>query len=245
MPRCAFERRFTAAAHGAGITREVYESLQRGENGCAERLTEPRRAVLHRRDGKSRCRFARTSCKRGETFAVFDDFGDIAGHPHGREGLYHEGTRYLSRLKLTLASHRPLLLSSTVRRDNAVMTVDLTNPDLYAGGRRALARGTLHIHRSRFLWQDCCYELIRIRNFSLATVTIDVALHFDADFADIFEVRGETRAARACCSPLSSRATGFCWRTRAWTRVVRRVAVRPAAGGLRGERRVALRSRPG
>ncbi|MEO8465367.1 MAG: amylo-alpha-1,6-glucosidase [Gammaproteobacteria bacterium] len=134
--------------------------------------------------------------KRGETFAVFDDFGDIEGRPHGREGLYHAGTRYLSRLQLTLGSHRPLLLSSTVRRDNAVMTVDLTNPDLYTGGRHALARGTLHINRSRFLWEDCCYELIRIRNFSLATVAIDVALHFDADFADIFEVRGEVRSAR-------------------------------------------------
>ena len=169
--------------------------------------------------------------KRGETFAVFDDFGDIEGHPHGREGLYHAGTRYLSRLKLTLASHRPLLLSSTVRRDNAVMTVDLTNPDLYAGGRRALARGTLHINRSRFLWEDCCYELIRIRNFSLATVAIDVALHFDADFADIFEVRGEVRAARGALEPAQFTPDGLLLAYRGLDSLVRRIAIacRPPA----------------
>jgi len=169
--------------------------------------------------------------KRGETFAVFDDFGDIEAGPHGREGLYHAGTRYLSHLKLTLASHRPLLLSSTVRRDNAVMTVDLTNPDLYAGGRLALARGTLHINRSRFLWDDCCYELIRIRNFSLATVTTRIALAFDADFADIFEVRGEVRAARGALEPTQFTRDGMTLSYKGLDSVVRRIAIacRPAA----------------
>ena len=169
--------------------------------------------------------------KRGESFAVFDDFGDIDGHPHGREGLYHAGTRHLSCLKLTLASHRPLLLSSTVRRDNTVMTVDLTNPDLYAGGRRALDRGTLHINRSRFLWEDCCYELIRVRNFSLATVAIDVALHFDADFADIFEVRGEVRAARGTLEPTQFTRDGLLLAYRGLDSLVRRTAIacRPPA----------------
>ena len=169
--------------------------------------------------------------KRGETFAVFDDFGDIEGGPHGREGLYHAGTRYLSRLQLRLASHRPLLLSSTVRRDNTVMTADLTNPDLHAGGRLALARGTLHISRSRFLWQNSCYELIRIRNFSLDTVAIDVTLNFDADFADIFEVRGEVRAARGVLEPPHFTRDGLVLAYRGLDSVVRRIAItcRPAA----------------
>ncbi len=34
--------------------------------------------------------------KHGETFGVFDGFGDIAVGRRG-QGLYHDGTRYLSR----------------------------------------------------------------------------------------------------------------------------------------------------
>ena len=39
-----------------------------------------------------------------------------AGEP---EGLYHRDTRFLSRLRLLIDGTRPLLLSSTVRNDNA------------------------------------------------------------------------------------------------------------------------------
>ena len=36
--------------------------------------------------------------KYGDTFAVFDRTGDISGP--GEQGLYHDGTRYLSMLTL-------------------------------------------------------------------------------------------------------------------------------------------------
>jgi hypothetical protein len=34
--------------------------------------------------------------KDGDTFAVFDRHGDIQAVGRGQEGLYHEGTRFLS-----------------------------------------------------------------------------------------------------------------------------------------------------
>jgi len=139
--------------------------------------------------------------KRGDTFAVFNDLGDIDAWARTEEGLYHAGTRFVSRFRLTLASHRPLLLSSTVRRDNVVMSVDLTNPDLYANGQLAMPRSTLHISRTRHVWNDVCYERIRIRNFALASVEVDLALDFQADYSDIFEVRGLKRAARGVLLP--------------------------------------------
>ena len=52
--------------------------------------------------------------KQGDTFAVFDRNGDI--RPFGilrAEGLYHEGARYLSALRLRLERQPLLLLSST------------------------------------------------------------------------------------------------------------------------------------
>jgi hypothetical protein len=42
--------------------------------------------------------------------------------------LFHRGTRYLFHLCLTVDAERPLLLSSTLRDDNASLTCDLTNP---------------------------------------------------------------------------------------------------------------------
>ena len=75
--------------------------------------------------------------KQGDTFAVFDRFGDIQPAGLGEEGIYHEGTRLLSRLRLLVNDRRPLLLSSTVREDNLLLTVDLTNPD-HERGRRVL-----------------------------------------------------------------------------------------------------------
>src|SRR5215468_8124363 len=72
--------------------------------------------------------------KHGDTFAVFDHHGDIKPGGLGQEGVYHEGTRYLSCLLLELEGARPFFLSSTVRDENDQLAVDLTNPDLLRGG---------------------------------------------------------------------------------------------------------------
>ncbi len=68
--------------------------------------------------------------KQDETFGVFDYYGDIDSLERAEEGIYHRGTRFLSCLKLRLIQSRALLLSSTVRRDNVLLAVDLTNPDI-------------------------------------------------------------------------------------------------------------------
>ncbi|HEY2988994.1 MAG TPA: amylo-alpha-1,6-glucosidase [Candidatus Binatia bacterium] len=131
--------------------------------------------------------------KHGETFAVFDRYGDIRPVGLGEEGIYHEGTRFLSRLELRLGNTRPLLLSSTVRDDNTLLAVDLTNPDVKIGEQIVVPRGTLHLFRSKFLWQAACYERIKILNHGLVPVQISLSLSFGADFDDIFEVRGLNR----------------------------------------------------
>ncbi len=73
--------------------------------------------------------------KQGDTFAVFDRFGDIETFGTGELGLYYQDTRFLSRLTLRLGKDRPLLLSSTVREDNAVMAVERYDPGYVAGQR--------------------------------------------------------------------------------------------------------------
>src|SRR5688500_3962153 len=91
--------------------------------------------------------------KHEETFGLFNHFGDIDTAARHEEGLFHEGTRYLSRLSLTLAGGRPLLLSAAARRDNLLIAADLTNPDVYLDGSVILPRGSLHIYRAKLIWQ--------------------------------------------------------------------------------------------
>jgi glycogen debranching enzyme len=134
--------------------------------------------------------------KHGDTFAVFDHQGDLKPGGLGEEGLYHNGTRHLSCLLLTLDHHRPLFLSSTVKEHNDHLTVDMTNPDLIEEYEMAIPRGKLHIFRCKFLWEAACYERIWFKNFGLAAVEVKFSLHFRADFADIFEVRGTQRTRR-------------------------------------------------
>lgn len=133
--------------------------------------------------------------KHGDTFAVFDRFGDMAPVGMGELGLYHEGTRFLSRLGLLLDQDRLLLLSSRVSDDNTLLTVDLTNPDVRSDGRLAIPRGTIHISRQQLLWQGICYERIRVSNYGLEPVHVTLRCRWDADYADIFEVRGTRREA--------------------------------------------------
>jgi glycogen debranching enzyme len=163
--------------------------------------------------------------KQGDTFGVFNEFGDIDAGSRHEEGLYHSGTRFLSQLTLTLDSHRPLLLSSTVRRDNVLMTVDMTNPDLYAAGELALPRGTLHVNRAKLLWQSGCYERIRVRNYAAHKVSIDLFIRLAADYVDIFEVRGERRPARGQLLPVSLEPAGLQLAYRGLDRDVRRTRV--------------------
>jgi glycogen debranching enzyme len=134
--------------------------------------------------------------KQDDTLGLFNEFGDIAAGARHEEGLFYEGTRFLSQFALRLAGARPLLLCSAVRRDGILLSVDLTNPDMDLGGGQKLPRGSLHIYRSKVLWQGTCHERIHVRNFTLKPLNITLSLEFSADYADIFEVRGQQRAHR-------------------------------------------------
>jgi glycogen debranching enzyme len=134
--------------------------------------------------------------KHGDTFAVFDPHGDIIAIENGDQGLYHAGTRFLSRFELLLGRRRPFLLSSTISADNTILAADLTNPDVVRGDLVLVPRGSLHIFRARTLWNGHSLERIRIANHSTHPIQTPLALHFDADFADVFEVRGTRRERR-------------------------------------------------
>jgi glycogen debranching enzyme len=142
--------------------------------------------------------------KHGDTFLVAGRTGDIRPVGRGEQGLYHRGTKYASRFLLRLGRQRPLLLSSSVLQNNLLLAVDLTNPDIYSdGGEEHLLvpHGTIHIARSTFLQDGAYLERIVISNYGAHLVEAELKLELDADFADIFEVRGTRRPKRGVRIP--------------------------------------------
>jgi glycogen debranching enzyme len=134
------------------------------------------------------------SLKQDDTFALFNEIGDIDAESRSEAGLYRAGVRHLSRLTLTVAGQRPLLLAANPREDNVLLTVNLTNPDVRGdAGRIILPRGTLHITRSRFILAGVFHEMIRVRNFALSTVAVELVVRFGCDFENIIDVRAQRR----------------------------------------------------
>jgi len=136
--------------------------------------------------------------KHGDTFALFDEYGDIASSCNGESGLYHDGTRFLSRFRFHLEGARPFLLSSTVRDDNDQLVVALANPDLCRDGHVYLPLGSLYLEWRKLLWEGVLYQELRIENHSMETANLEITVDFAADFADIYEVRGVRRKTRGC-----------------------------------------------
>jgi glycogen debranching enzyme len=143
--------------------------------------------------------------KYGETFAVFNSVGDIEPVGLGQQGLYHRDTRYLSRYVLRLGGKAPQLLRSTIREDNAFLTVDMMNLDVLRDAQIFIPRGTVHVFRSKFLSHDICYEQVRLANYGLELVELSISFQYEADFADIFQVRGTPRTITGTRFPSEAR----------------------------------------
>ena len=135
--------------------------------------------------------------KNGETFAIFDRHGDIRPLGFENQGVFHDGTRFISRWKLGINSTVPLLLSSNVKEDNDFLVVDLTNPVLRLdNGDGDLPHGVIHLVRTAFLRQGIFFERLQISNFALRPVSLALEVTFEADYVDVFEVRGNSRKKR-------------------------------------------------
>jgi glycogen debranching enzyme len=146
--------------------------------------------------------------KHGDLFGVFDHAGNVLAGKGEAGGLYFRDTRHVSRLDLFIAGLRPLLLSSDVREDNALLTCDLTNPDLRTAATTPdgetellLEHDLVHIRRSKFLFDTGCYERVAVRSYADTTLAVAMEFRFAADFADLFEVRGQRRPARGTVHP--------------------------------------------
>jgi glycogen debranching enzyme len=180
----------------------------------------------------------------GPTFLVVDPCGDIVA---GRElGLYHEDTRFLSLLGLRLGGVEPLLLSSHATATVAT-THFVTNPAL-----PGIPRGALVVRRG-YLLGDGMHCDLEVTCYGAQPVEFDLELTFDADFADVFEVKRqiEARGPAIAVEPAVAQAVGQATLVLArhsqrggWTRRTEiRFSRRPSFDGRRA--RFRLRLAPG
>ena len=154
----------------------------------------------------------------GEIFGVFDRHGDFRTPLSKEQGLYYREMRHLSRLVLRLGEGPLRLLSSSIGLDNAVFAVDLTNTELRLTDTETLRPGTLHFYRSNFLWEDSCYLRIEVCSYAVEAIAVELIVEFEADFADIFEVRGHRREKRDNC--LNRRWNRLLWPWAIWDSTV-------------------------
>ena len=138
----------------------------------------------------------RHTLKHADTFAVIDGFGDIGASAGGPDGLFDHDTRYLSRFEMLLAGTQPLLLGSGVRDDNLTFTVDLTNPDIYRDGHIVMAKDTVHVVRTTYLWGGSAHQRIHVSNHGADPLDFTLSFVFGCDFSDLFEARGMRREKR-------------------------------------------------
>jgi glycogen debranching enzyme len=131
--------------------------------------------------------------KDGETFAMLDGRGEIHPGTHPDSGIFHRGTRHVSRLELLLWRRPPTVLSATERGEMGLHVSHLSNEN---EGGTAPSRGSLHLERSTLVSGGACLQQLSFTSFEPLPVRVPLLLRLDADFRDIFEVRGMARPRR-------------------------------------------------
>jgi len=130
----------------------------------------------------------------GKTFLSTTVAGDItpAGAPD--VGFFHDDTRFLSYLELKVGGQRAVVLSSSTE-STFVSQIELTTGNITLRDSFDLPENTIHIRREQLLGSDLLFDRFTFENFNLGPVEMFIEISFEADFVDVFQVRGCPRPA--------------------------------------------------
>ncbi len=132
--------------------------------------------------------------KEGDLFLLTNRDGEIPVLNTSGFGLYFQDTRYLSAYEIFLEDVKPIVLLSTAEMGFSAEQ-ELTNPLIYGSFGRPMMKQTIAIRRERVI-DTSVQERTFVTNFNIFKIYLDLRINFAADFVDIFEVRGITRARR-------------------------------------------------
>jgi len=128
----------------------------------------------------------------GKTFLSTTVAGDIVPSGAPDVGLFHDDTRFLSHLELRVSGHRAVVLSSSTEK-TFVSQIELTTGNITLRDSFELPQNTIHIRRQQLLNAAGFFDRFTFENFNHNQVDLFVELCFDADFVDVFQVRGTAR----------------------------------------------------
>jgi glycogen debranching enzyme len=120
---------------------------------------------------------------------VSDPIGDIPPENPANLGLYYQDTRFLSLYDLKIEGAKPIFLSSSTNK-HYIATFQYVNPRLLLSSGQRVRQQTVSIRRSRFVSAHGAFERIGFLNCNQFEIELEVVIAVDADFRDIFAVRG-------------------------------------------------------
>ena len=108
-------------------------------------------------------------------------------------GLFHDDRRFLSQLELRVNGRAPALLSSSaIVSDICRVGLNATRGST-SGKNLDQLPNDVHIRREQVLTDDALFQSLEVQSFHDGNLTVSVEVLFDADFMDIFQVRGLLR----------------------------------------------------
>src|SRR5437588_8220425 len=116
----------------------------------------------------------------GSAFAISGRSGDMV--PNLPQGLFFRDTRFLSRFELRVNGHAPEALEAEALDPFSATFVLRTRP------RPGRADSPLLLFRHRYVGRGMREDIV-VRNYGEEPAYCSIELLFDADFADLFEVK--------------------------------------------------------
>ena len=138
--------------------------------------------------------------KGGDAFLIADVHGDIV--PTTREsGFFWRGTRFLHAATVTLQGTPLTPLSHTITDQGSSCSIDLTNQPIQRSDGTSLYQGAIHLRRVITLADGVVQQSLTLTSYVEQSIDVTICVMLDADFRDIFEVRGLDRLSHGSRKP--------------------------------------------
>ncbi|HEV3041069.1 MAG TPA: glycogen debranching N-terminal domain-containing protein [Candidatus Angelobacter sp.] len=128
----------------------------------------------------------------GKTFLSTNPSGDIMPPGAPDVGFFHDDTRFLSRLELRINGHPTGLLSSSTEQ-TFLSQIELTTGRSTLRDTYEIPENTIHIRREQLLCSGIFYDYLTFENFNFHELELIIELEYEADYVDVFQVRGVAR----------------------------------------------------
>lgn len=131
--------------------------------------------------------------KSGDSFGVFNNAGNILPQDRGPEGLFVFDMRFVSQWLLTVERADLQILNHAIDDYHVLFAAHLSCKEFSDQKETFIEENAVYIRREQFLKKGTLFERLIIENHDENEAHLRVSINFQADFADMFQVRGLQR----------------------------------------------------